>query len=58
MLSREEIEELFAIFFKHSEFSHAVLPLTRLVAVHVPLVYGDFHTPELVLQRSQFLCTV
>lgn len=25
---------------------------------HVPLIYREFHTPDLVLQRSQFLCTV
>ncbi|WWC95401.1 hypothetical protein V866_002263 [Kwoniella sp. B9012] len=45
IVSREEIGELFDIFFDHMAF-------------HVPLVYREFHTPDLVLQRSQFLCTV
>jgi hypothetical protein len=29
-----------------------------IVVGHVPLIYREFHTPDLVLQRSQFLCTV
>ncbi|WVQ96072.1 hypothetical protein IAU59_003172 [Kwoniella sp. CBS 9459] len=45
IVSREEIGELFDIFFNNMAF-------------HVPLVYREFHTPDLVLQRSQFLCTV
>ncbi|WVR07996.1 hypothetical protein IAU60_005039 [Kwoniella sp. DSM 27419] len=45
IVSREEIGELFEIFFDNMAF-------------HVPLVYREFHTPDLVLQRSQFLCTV
>ncbi|OXC82963.1 hypothetical protein J005_05079 [Cryptococcus neoformans] len=45
ILTRDEIGELFDIFFDHMSF-------------HVPLVYKEFHTPDLVLQRSQFLCTV
>lgn len=28
------------------------------VSPHVPVLYKEFHTPDLVLQRSQFLCTV
>ncbi|WVQ74330.1 hypothetical protein IAR50_003929 [Cryptococcus sp. DSM 104548] len=43
--TREEIGELFEIFFDN-------------MGTHVPLVYKEFHTPDLVLQRSQFLCTV
>ncbi|WVQ84810.1 hypothetical protein IAT38_006967 [Cryptococcus sp. DSM 104549] len=43
--TREEIGELFDIFFDNMSFQ-------------VPLVYKEFHTPDLVLQRSQFLCTV
>ncbi|ODN99152.1 hypothetical protein I350_07310 [Cryptococcus amylolentus CBS 6273] len=43
--TREEIGELFEIFFDN-------------MGNHVPLVYKEFHTPDLVLQRSQFLCTV
>ncbi|WRT69766.1 uncharacterized protein IL334_006757 [Kwoniella shivajii] len=45
IVSREEIGELFDIFFDNMSFQ-------------VPLVYREFHTPDLVLQRSQFLCTV
>jgi len=45
IVSREEINELFEIFFDH-------------MAPHVPMIYREFHTPDLVLQRSQFLCTV
>ncbi|KAK8849735.1 hypothetical protein IAR55_005070 [Kwoniella newhampshirensis] len=45
MVTREEIGELFDIFFDNMSFQ-------------VPLVYKEFHTPDLVLQRSQFLCTV
>lgn len=45
MVSSDEIGELFDIYFKH-------------MSPHVPLIYREFHTPELVLQRSQFLCTV
>ncbi|EIW71458.1 hypothetical protein TREMEDRAFT_67782 [Tremella mesenterica DSM 1558] len=45
IMSREEMAELFDIFFDH-------------MSPHVPLLYRDFHTPDLVLQRSQFLCTV
>lgn len=44
-VSREEIDELFEHFFSN-------------MATHVPLLLKDFHTPDLVLQRSQFLCTV
>nr|ODN92572.1 hypothetical protein L203_00851 [Cryptococcus depauperatus CBS 7841] len=45
IVTREEIGELFDIFFDNMWY-------------HVPLVYREFHTPDLVLQRSQFLCTV
>ncbi|WWC73638.1 uncharacterized protein I206_107610 [Kwoniella pini CBS 10737] len=45
IVSRDEIGELFETFFDNMAF-------------HVPLVYREFHTPDLVLQRSQFLCTV
>ncbi|KAK4688546.1 hypothetical protein P7C73_g1570, partial [Tremellales sp. Uapishka_1] len=45
LVTREEIGDLFDIFFNN-------------MAQHVPLIYREFHTPDLVLQRSQFLCTV
>ncbi|ORY34671.1 fungal-specific transcription factor domain-domain-containing protein [Naematelia encephala] len=45
IVSREEINELFDIYY-------------NCMAPHVPMIYREFHTPELVLQRSQFLCTV
>jgi hypothetical protein len=38
-------------------YHHGESNLTT-VSPHVPLIYKDFHTPDLVLQRSQFLCTV
>ena len=59
MVSREEIDDLFEIFFDHSEPSTFPKWLAKYpVAPHVPLIYREFHTPDVVLQRSQFLCTV
>ena len=62
MVSRKEINELFDIFFEHSELYKTEDGLAELieiaVAPHVPMIYKEFHTPDLILQRSQFLCTV
>lgn len=57
IVKREEIDELFELFFLHSEFDRCHT-LTGTVSPHVPVLYKAFHTPDLVLQRSQFLCTV
>jgi hypothetical protein len=62
MVSREEIDELFGIFFEHSELTRKslcdLILMHSSVYPHVPMIYKEFHTPDLVLQRSQFLCTV
>ena len=61
MVSRTEVGELFDIFFEHSKSyltSRKQDAHSMAVAPHVPLIYREFHTPDLVLQRSQFLCTV
>lgn len=58
-MNREEISKLFDIFFDHSELAVRKSARTDVsVAPHVPVVYKQFHTADLVLQRSQFLCTV
>lgn len=60
LVSREEIGDLFDIYYDHSKFTiyRAESCSVRTVSIHVPLLYREFHTPDLVLQRSQFLCTV